>query len=106
MDIGKTTKLQSQINTLKNLLAQRDIPFKFTASANLCELVLKNEHPNVKTLPDSIKALFLGKMPFLIDSKMVINYLEGNLDEKNKWILDNGTVASVDNEIIIIKEKH
>ena len=95
---------QKQIGELKTRLAQRDIPFKFTPSAKLCELVLKNEHPNVINLPIAYKLLFLQKEPVLINSQMVIDYLQGTLDIKNKWLLDNGEIACVNNSILIIKE--
>jgi hypothetical protein len=95
---------KEQLSILKSRLTQRDIPFKFTPSGRLSELILKNEHPNVKSLPIAYKALFLKGEPVVIQSQMIIDYIEGTLDKKNKWLLDNGEITCVDNSIIIIKE--
>lgn len=96
---------QQQINELKLRISQKDIPFKFIPSPYLRELILKNEHPNVVNLPFAYKYMFLNNEPAVIRSQMVIDYLEGTLDAKNKWLLDNGEITCVDNSmLIIIKE--
>lgn len=95
---------KEEINILKSRLAEKDIPFKFTPSARLSELILKDEHPNVKDLPYAYKILFIQQEPVMIQSQMIVDYLSGTLDKKNEWLLDNGEITCVDNSITIIKE--
>lgn len=92
-------------NELRAKLANRDVVFFFRPSAKLCEMIAKNEHPLIKTLPDAYKAMFLedgltsnGSAP-LVQSEMVVQYLEGTLDAANKFILDNGEIRTVDNSL-------
>jgi hypothetical protein len=101
--MSKQTK-QQQITKLKETLEHWDIPFKFTASPELYELIIKNEHPFAKDLPQSFKTLFLQGEPLMISTKMVLDYVDNKIDEKNKWLLNRGTIASFDNHIIILKE--
>lgn len=98
------TKLTKEdIGRLKSVLAHRDIAFFLVPSAKLCEMIIKDEHPLIKKLPNSYKAMFLedkitGKQSApLIQSEMVIQYLEGTLDEANKFILDLGEIRTIDN---------
>ena len=92
---------------LRTKLAQKDVAFFFIPSAKLCDMVAKNEHPLIKTLPDAYKAMFLedgltGKRSApLIQSEMVVQYLEGTLNAANKFILDNGEIRTIDNSLKI-----
>ncbi len=99
--MNKLTKEDAGI--LRTKLANRDVAFFFKPSAKLCEMISKNEHPLIKTLPAAYKTMFLedgltGKQSApLIQSEMVVQYLEGTLDAANKFILDNGEIRTVDN---------
>ncbi len=99
----KLTKEDAGI--LRTKLANRDVVFFFKPSAKLCEMIEKNEHPLIKKLPAAYKAMFLedgltGKRSApLIQSEMVVQYLEGTLNAENKFILDNGEIRTIDNSL-------
>ena len=103
--MNKLTK--EDASKLRATISQRDIAFFLIPSAKLCDMILKNEHPYIKTLPDAYKAMFLedkidGKLSApLIQSEMVVQYLEGTLDAANKFILDHGEIRTVDNTLKI-----
>lgn len=99
-----TKMTKEDIGKLRSVLAKRDIAFFLVPSAKLCEMIIKDEHPLIKKLPNAYKAMFLedkitGKQSApLIQSEMVIQYLEGTLDKANKFLLDLGEIRTIDNE--------
>ena len=103
--MNKLTK--EDVKKLKENLVHRDVTFFFIPSAKLCDMIIKNEHPLIQKLPKEYKAMFLedkisGKRSApLIQSEMVVKYLEGTLDESNKFILDNGEIRTIDNTLKI-----
>tara|TARA_Y100000310_G_scaffold188861_1_gene188850 strand:- start:5056 stop:5457 length:402 start_codon:yes stop_codon:yes gene_type:complete len=99
------TYTQEQINFVKSQVVEHgnDMAFYFLPSARLRELVLKGEHPNVKTLPKAYVQLFLEGKAVMVENQMVINYLEGTGTAQNAWLLDLGEIRVVSNTFKIQK---
>jgi len=91
-----------QIAQMKNFVRGRDIPFYFMPSAMLREMILKDEHPRVKSLNQELKAGFLEGKPFLFHQDLIIKYLEGTIDENHKFLFDNGEIRVAGNDQIKI----
>lgn len=94
-------------NALRITLAKRDVAFFLMPSPKLCQMIIKNEHPYIKELPTSYKAMFLEDMTTdkqsapLIQTEMVIQYLEGTLDAANTFLLDHGEIRTIDNTLTV-----
>ncbi len=92
--------------TLRQMIKFHDPEFYFVPTPRLIELVSKGEHPKVKTLPDFIKIMFLNNPPdpVSISSILVLKYINGSIDENNKFLFDNGVLRVIDNTFTIGKE--
>ncbi len=95
---------REDIGRIRQWTSNHDMFFYLIPSPELCEMVIKNEHPCVKSLPSSYKILFAQKTPVYIDNKMVLDYIEGKLDTKNSFILSHGEIRVIDNSYKIAKE--
>ena len=102
------TKLTKEdAKKLRETLLQKDVVFFFIPSSELCDLIIKDDHPMIKKLPKEYKAMFLedrltgNRSAPLIQSEMVVKYLEGTLDIANKFILDRGEIRTIDNSLKI-----
>ena len=90
------------IMKMKNFVRDRDIPFYFLPSAMLREMILKNEEYHVQKLNKELKAGFLEGKPFLFHQDLIIQYLEGTIDENHKFLFDNGEIRVAGNDQIKI----
>jgi hypothetical protein len=99
--MNKLTKKDA--NALRSTLAKRDVAFFLMPSPKLCQMIMKNEHPYIKSLPAAYKAMFLEDMTTekqsapVIQTEMVIQYMEGTLDAANTFLLDLGEIRTIDN---------
>ena len=87
---------------LKHVILTKDPECVFVASPYLQGLLVKNQHPHIKTMPQHFKKVILNG-PFRIKNSMIIDYIDGNLEAKNKFILDNGDIRISDNSISLQK---
>jgi len=97
---------QQEINKLKELCSQGDIPFFFIPSSYLRELILKNEHPIIKKISETFKKTFLSGKGYFIHQDLVIKFLEGKADKLNTFVLSNGEIKIHNNGNIKIGEKN
>ena len=79
-----------------NAIQDPNIEFVFVPSPKLKELVTQNEHPHIQSLPEHMKIAILsvteGNAIGPIDNQMVLKYLKGTLDARQKFILDHSEV--------------
>jgi hypothetical protein len=85
-----------QVLAFKRKIQGKKIPFIFVPSSSLCELVIKDEHPYIKCLPQLYKKAFMEKNAIAINPDIVIKYLDKKLDERNTFILDRGEIRVVE----------
>lgn len=94
---------KEQVGWLKERCKKGDISFMFIASPYLLEIITNEQHPYVKSLHKAFKIGFLEKRPVSITSKMVIDFIENKLDQKNHFILSNGEIRVVEDSKVITK---
>lgn len=88
-----------------NAINDPNVTFFILPTPQLLNLIEKNEHPYIKLLPDKIKSNFLQGYGISITSDMVINFLNGSLDEKNTFLLKTGEIRVFGAEEIIIRNE-
>lgn len=74
------------------ILKRPDIEFVLVALPSLKELIAKNEHPYVVTIPDKHKAAFLQSgdgIGVAVDRELVVKHYDGTIDLRQKFILDH-----------------
>lgn len=85
----KSKLFQENIPKIKEILYKKDIEIVCFPTSKLKEMIAKNEHPIVKELGATIKKIFLEGNGFLIQKKMVVEWIEGRLDNRHSFILEN-----------------
>jgi hypothetical protein len=66
--------------------------YMFIPSGKLKTMVSQEEHPFIKSMPDSFKYVILTGSPICVDEEMVLEYYEGRLDYKNTFVFDHGDI--------------
>lgn len=100
-----TEKQQKEVKrVLRQKIMEYNIECIFVPSAELKNLIIKNEHPAIASMPQHFKEVILHG-PMRLDNKMVLDYIDGNLDAQNKFVLDHGDVRVTDNSISLQKGK-
>ena len=64
----------------------------FIASNWLRSVILHGEHPLVNGIPNELKALLIEGKGIALEKKMVLDWMDGKLDTKNAFILENGDI--------------
>lgn len=88
-------KMKQNINKVKSSLLDPSISAYFVPSPKLKEMVLKNDHPIIRKLPTNIRTLILGEYPFYIQNRLVWEFISGETNEDNSFILSNGEIRIV-----------
>lgn len=86
------------LQRFKNATKDDEVVFLFMPSANLKQKLAQGNDPILNQIPKQhIEALFLcGEAIGLpLKTKMVIDYLEGTLDERNEYMLSLGEIRVV-----------
>jgi hypothetical protein len=81
--------------------------FMFIPSAGLVEMVAKNEHPFIKSMPYTFRYVIMRNEPIRIEGAMALHYYLGQLDIKNSFLFDRGDIKVIPDrfEINKIEEK-
>jgi hypothetical protein len=88
-------KMKQNINKVKSSLLDPSISAYFVPSPKLKEMVLKNDHPIIRKLPTNIRTLILGEYPFYVQNRLVWEFISGETNEDNSFILSNGEIRIV-----------
>ena len=91
-------KFQDNIVRIKGLLSKEGVNIFFVPSPTLQELILKDEHPLVKTMNSELKKIFLNGDGVAIEKQLVYDLINGKLDEKNSFVLLNGDIRVIENQ--------
>ncbi|MAH42652.1 hypothetical protein CL614_02905 [archaeon] len=89
--------MSDKIKKIKNAINNEDVEFYFLPNTRLKDLIMQNSHPIIQELPQNMKLTFLEGKGISIANDMVLKFIEGNLDKKNKLILDNGEIRVINN---------
>ena len=85
---------------VRNAIIDGKVVFYFLPSARLKDLILQDKHPVVKSLPQKLRVLFLENKGIAISNDMVLKFVDGSIDENNKFVLNNGEIRAIDNNHI------
>jgi len=75
--------------------------FMFIPSSDLVQMVEKNEHTDIKKMPDLFKDILKKNKPIRISGDLALRYYEGTLDKKNSFVLDKGDIKVITKPINI-----
>ena len=68
--------------------------FMFDPSPELCIKMVQG-CPESVGINQVLTTIILQRKPIRLDSKMVMRYCKGTLDEKNTWLFNNGNIRVV-----------
>jgi len=88
----KSRHIQENLPKIKKVIFDKKVSIFFVASTELKNLIAKGEHPMVKELPDVFKSILLVGDGLAIQKKMVWDWINGKLDAKNSFVLSNGEI--------------
>jgi len=99
-------KIRKRLPEIRKIIFDEKVTIYFVPSAKLKQLVEKGGHHLLKDMPDAFKAMILEGNGVLIQKLMVYNWLRGELDKKNSFILSNGELkVTNDNYTLVDSEK-
>ena len=84
--------IKQNLSRVKSLLDNKNITTYFVASPRLRQVLKKQEHPFSKGIVDWIKFSLIEGKGVIIQKRMVWEYLNNTLDEKNTWLFKNGDI--------------
>lgn len=85
-DISKVKKI---------LLEEKDTEIYYQASPDLIELIISDTHPMVKQIPKAFKEVLIQGLGLKIQKRMMLDWIDKKLDDKNAFMLANGEVKLV-----------
>jgi hypothetical protein len=91
---------KENLSKFKNILLNDKVELFIVPSILLKEIILKGEDPLILGLPDKIKSIILEGHGIAIEKSMIIKWLEGKLDTKNSFILDNSEIRVIEDQSI------
>jgi hypothetical protein len=74
---------------LQNALSNPDTVFFLVPGARIKEMIARNEHPYIQSLPETVKAELLAGSVYPLEHQMVIDFLNKRLDAKNQFLLQH-----------------
>jgi len=67
----------------------------FIPSSQLLEIVSRDEHPAIKSMPNPFKYVLMQNKPIKIEGQMALDYYKGLLDKNNTFVLDHGDIKII-----------
>ena len=77
------------------LIDEKDTEIYYQASPDLIDLIIADQHPMVKAIPKSFKEVLVQGLGLKIQKKMMIDWIDKKLDDKNSFMLANGEIKLV-----------
>lgn len=76
------------INQIKNALKDPNSLIYVLATEDLKRIILNGSDPVISSLPSEASSMLLEGKAMAVEPKMIIDWLDGKIDTKNKKILD------------------
>jgi len=89
---GRPALSQDQIEELREKLKYDDIIFFIVPSQQLNEMIVNGGSPLLKDLASNIRLPILEGKGVIISNKMIVDWIEGKLDLKNAFMLNNSEI--------------
>ncbi len=80
---------------LKKMIFQENVLFYILPSSKLQQIIAKGQHPICKEMPINRKAQLLSGVGVAIQSQMLWKWINGKLDEKTSFILQNSQIKVI-----------
>lgn len=74
---------------LQNALANPDTVFFLVPTPRIKELIFQDEHPFIKALPVTVKAVLLEGKVYPLENQMVVDFVQKRLDPRNQFLLEH-----------------
>ena len=91
-------RVKKSLPAIEKALRDRGIQIYFEPSQLLRNMIIAGTHPMLKDLCKDFAAILISEKGIRIQKMMVYNWLKGDLDEKNSFILSNGEVKIIGSE--------
>ena len=86
---------------LKNAIMDSRCIFFVLPTVALKEKIVKASDEKINQLPSELKTLFLEDKGFYVENDMISKFVDGSLDEKNKYLLSMCDIRVVQEKISI-----
>lgn len=86
---------------LRNAIMDNKCVFFVLPTAILKEKIIKASDEKINQLPNELKTLFLEDKGFYVENDMISKFVDGTLDEKNKYLLSMCDVRVMQDRIKI-----
>lgn len=96
--------IQKNKDKIKRILLDTDATIFFVASNELKQLIIKND-PNVQEMPDSYKKILLDGNGIRIQKRMLLDWIDNKLNDRNVFVLSKGDIRIVEDPSITIVKK-
>jgi hypothetical protein len=99
----KNKLFKENIPKIKEILYNKNVEIFCLPTLKLRELIAKGEHPIANKLGSNIKSIFLEGKGILIQKRLVLEWIEGRLDENHKFIFENSELRIREDGNILLK---
>ena len=89
------SRVKENLPKIKKRLEDVNIKIYFLPSQKLKKEISLNNNPLVQGIPKSFVEMLLSGRGILIQKRMLYDWLAGDLDKKNSYILSNGEINVV-----------
>lgn len=76
------------LNQIRNAIQDKDSTIYVLATEELKKLILNGGDPVISSLPKDASLMLLEGKGMAVESSMIMDWLNGKIDSKNKRILD------------------
>lgn len=80
---------------LRKMVFQPNVLFYILPSVKLQQIIAKGQHPICQGMPIQRKSQFLSGVGIAIQSQMIWSWLNGKLDDKTTFILQNSQIKVI-----------
>jgi len=89
------SRVKENLPKIKKSLLDPNIIIYFIPSDKLKKEILAGINPLLQGMPESYISVFLENKGLIIQKRMLFEWLEGKLDDKNSYMLSNGEIKIV-----------
>jgi len=91
----KDPRIQENLPKIKEALLDTNIKIYFVPSEKLKKELSLGNNPLLIDMPVPYISVFLENKGLVIQKRMLFDWLDGSLDEKNSYILSNGEIKII-----------